>query len=426
MTGGGFLPSLGRTSSADGSRWTGSAGVVGPSWAHLPTLTIGLLGVQIFWSVEMSYASPYLLSLGLTTSHVALVFLAGPLAGLVVQPLVGAYADTNTSRWGRRRPYVLGGCLISVAGMLLLGYTRAIAGLFLARGGHAHGVLTIILAILAIFVIDFSINAVQAVDRALLVDTLPPAQQPAGNACAALMLGFGSVVGFFIGNLPLRTMLPFLQAESELQALSVLVSVLLLVCHGLTAALVSERVLLKSAGARTPSLRHELREIYTHARVLPSVIRQICFIQFFAWLGWFPVAFYTTMYITDVYLQDTALSASSSANSSLASSVLSTTPTNGTTSYPPPSDSSPPSPPVPPPYAHSRLPRICTPDSPPTQTQTPPPASVRAPSSSAPSSPSPPTPSCPSSSPIRTRARTAETLARLRTDARAELPVRYF
>ncbi|KAF8202080.1 hypothetical protein K438DRAFT_1932788 [Mycena galopus ATCC 62051] len=336
MTGGGFLPSLGRTSSADGSRWTGSAGVVGPSWAHLPTLTIGLLGVQIFWSVEMSYASPYLLSLGLTTSHVALVFLAGPLAGLVVQPLVGAYADTNTSRWGRRRPYVLGGCLISVAGMLLLGYTRAIAGLFLARGGHAHGVLTIILAILAIFVIDFSINAVQAVDRALLVDTLPPAQQPAGNACAALMLGFGSVVGFFIGNLPLRTMLPFLQAESELQALSVLVSVLLLVCHGLTAALVSERVLLKSAGARTPSLRHELREIYTHARVLPSVIRQICFIQFFAWLGWFPVAFYTTMYITDVYLQDTALSASSSANSSsLASSVLSAIPTNGTTSYPP-------------------------------------------------------------------------------------------
>jgi solute carrier family 45 protein 1/2/4 len=64
---------------------------------------IRLLGVQIFWSVEMSYASPYLLSLGLTTSHVALIFLARPLSDLLVHPLVSSYADTNTSRWGRRR-----------------------------------------------------------------------------------------------------------------------------------------------------------------------------------------------------------------------------------------------------------------------------------------------------------------------------------
>ncbi|KAJ6469201.1 MFS general substrate transporter [Mycena vitilis] len=314
---GGFGPSLGPIPQDSSQRWTGHAHVLGPRWTHLPVLTIGLLGVQIFWSVEMSYASPYLLSLGLTTSHVALVFLAGPLSGLLVQPLVGAFADTNTSRWGRRRPYILIGCLICVAGMLLLGYTRAIAGVVFENGGHAHGVLTVILAVLAIFLIDFSINAVQAVDRALLVDTLPPAQQAAGNACAALMLGVGSVVGFFVGNLPLVTLLPFLRAESELQALSVIVSFLLLASHGLTAALVRERVLLKTAGAPRPSLRHEVREIWTHARALPRVIRQI----FFAWLGWFPVLFYTTMYITDVYFQD--------------ESILSTTPLSPSVALPP-------------------------------------------------------------------------------------------
>ncbi|KAJ7179781.1 MFS general substrate transporter [Mycena filopes] len=298
----------------DGSRWRGTARVLGPSYTHLPTLTIGLLGVQIFWSVEMSYASPYLLSLGLSTSHVALVFLAGPLSGLIVQPLIGAVADTSTSRWGRRRPFILLGCLLCVVGMLLLGYTKGVAAWIFERGGHAHNVLTVILAILAIFVIDFSINAVQAVDRALLVDTLPPAQQAAGNACAALMLGFGSVVGFFVGNLPLRTLLPFLHADSELQALSVLVSIVLLACHALTAALVRERVLLAVVGAPHPSLKHELREIITHARALPRVIRQICVIQFFAWLGWFPVLFYTTMYITDVYIQSESESAAADAD----------------------------------------------------------------------------------------------------------------
>ncbi|KAJ7764685.1 major facilitator superfamily domain-containing protein [Mycena metata] len=197
MTGGGFV-GVAPASPIDPSRWKGFPRVLGPSFLHLPTLTIGLLGVQILWSVEMSYASPYLISLGLSTSQVALVFLAGPVSGLVVQPLVGALADTSTSRWGRRRPFILGGCVVCVAGMLLLGYTRGVAAWVFAPGGHAHGVLTVVLAVISIFVIDFSINAVQAVDRALLVDTLPPAQQAAGNACAALMLGLGSVVGFFV------------------------------------------------------------------------------------------------------------------------------------------------------------------------------------------------------------------------------------
>ncbi|CAK5282405.1 unnamed protein product [Mycena citricolor] len=281
---GGFGPPLGG-SSLEGSEWRGEARVVGPPWTHLITLTIGLLGVQVFWSVEMSYGSPYLISLGFSTSHVALVFLAGPFSGLVVQPLVGAYADTSTSRFGRRRPYILVGCLLCVVGMLLLGYTRGVAGLFTTSGSSAHSTLTMVLAVVAIFLIDFSINAVQAVDRALVVDTLPPSQQAAGNACAALMLGLGAVV------------------ESELQALSGLVSMILLGFHLVTAILVKERVLVGSPDTPRPSLRHEFREIWANARSLPSVIRQICLTQFFAWLGWFPVLFYTTLYITDVYMR---------------------------------------------------------------------------------------------------------------------------
>ncbi|KAJ7468265.1 hypothetical protein B0H11DRAFT_46067 [Mycena galericulata] len=280
MTGGFVaLPS----SPSSNGRFIGTPRVLGPRITHLPTLTAGLLGVQIFWSVEMSYASPYLVSLGLTPSRVALVLLAGPLSGLIVQPLVGALADASTSRFGRRRPFILGGCVLCVLGMLLLGYTRAAASVFTTTGGEAHKSLTVALAVLSIFVIDFSINAVQAVDRALLVDTLPPAQQAAGNAWAAGMLGVGSVVGFFIGNLPLTTLLPFLRASSELEALSALVSLLLLATHAWTACFVRERVLLPdphaarraSADGSGNALTRELRAIYANARGLPRVIRMI-------------------------------------------------------------------------------------------------------------------------------------------------------
>jgi len=85
----------------------------GSSWAKLPLLTIGLLGAQMVWSTEMGYgeplstlwcmvdllrlmipfilnaASPYLLSLGLSKSLMSVVFVAGPLSGLIVQPLIG-------------------------------------------------------------------------------------------------------------------------------------------------------------------------------------------------------------------------------------------------------------------------------------------------------------------------------------------------
>jgi solute carrier family 45, member 1/2/4 len=111
-------------------RFRGSPRILGPSWSQFPTLTIGLLGVQIFWTVEMGYASPYLLSLGLSKSSMAIVFLAGPLSGLVMQPLIGVLADNSTSRFGRRRPYMLLGTVICMFGMLLLGYTRAIAAVF--------------------------------------------------------------------------------------------------------------------------------------------------------------------------------------------------------------------------------------------------------------------------------------------------------
>ncbi|KAJ7022792.1 major facilitator superfamily domain-containing protein [Mycena alexandri] len=277
-----------------------AARILGPPWAHLPTLTIGLLGVQILWSVEMAYAPPYLLSLGLSKSAMAMVFLAGPLSGLVVQPVVGVLADNSTSRWGRRRPYMLAGCTLCAASMLVLGYTRQVAAIFTGRGNHANDLAARWLAVLAIYVIDFSVNAVQAVDRALLVDILPFEMQASGNAWAAAMLGLGSLVGFFVGNLNLPELLPFL-GSSELQVLSVLVVVLIVTGHFTTAVLVREGVVVTAPEHRRQSLRAEIHQIFASMRTLPRVIKQIFMVQFFAWLGWFPVLLYTTTYISDLY-----------------------------------------------------------------------------------------------------------------------------
>ncbi|KAH9930693.1 MFS general substrate transporter [Fomitopsis serialis] len=299
MTGFVSIPLAEEGGERSNTQLAGVAKVLGPRWLQLPALTIGLLGVQVFWSIEMSYGTPYLLSLGLSKSAVATVFLAGPISGLLVQPLIGVLADNSKSRFGRRRPYMFAGTCICVVAMLLLGFTRPFASIFTTAESMANNVLTICLAIFALFSIDFSINAVQAVDRALIVDTLPSSDQADANAWAARMLGVGSVAGYFIGNVDLTTVFSFL-GNTELEVLAVLGSFLLIAMHTITALCTKERVVIATKGARKGFLQ-ELKDIWDNVRNLPPVIRQICIIQFFAWIGWFPILFYTTEFIGELH-----------------------------------------------------------------------------------------------------------------------------
>ncbi|KAM5539805.1 hypothetical protein V8D89_006618 [Ganoderma adspersum] len=281
-------------------RLSGVSKILGPRWAQLPAITVGLLGVQVFWSVEMSYGTPYLLSLGLTKAAVAMVFLAGPISGLVVQPLIGVLADSSKSRFGRRRPYMIVGSILCTFAMLLLGFTRPFASIFSSPTSALNDVLTIWLAIIALFTIDFSINAVQAVDRALIVDTLPSADQADANAWAARMLGFGSVAG----NIDMTAIFPFF-GTTELEVLAVVGSFLLLITHAVTAFCTKEKIVVSNRNS-DKSFVGELRDIWENAFSLPPVIRQIVCIHV-SWVGWFPVLFYTTAFIGDLHKASSSL-----------------------------------------------------------------------------------------------------------------------
>ncbi|KAI0301333.1 hypothetical protein BC826DRAFT_1090061 [Russula brevipes] len=300
MTGSNALPMADESAFEGSAQWAGVPKVLGPPWAHFPAVTIGFVGVQVMWSIEMAYASPYLLSLGLSKSLMALVFIAGPLSGLIVQPLIGVMADNSKSRFGRRRPFIVIGVALCSMAVILLGFTRNFASIITTWGSPANNVLTIWLAVISIYCIDFSINAVQAVDRALLVDTLPRDDQAKGNAWAAIMLGIGSVGGFFFGGINLPALFPFL-GQTELEVLSVVGSIILIGTHIATLTTVKERILLAS-GKIKKSFTQEMNDLWVNARNLPPVIRQILMIhRFSAWSAWFPILFYTTLYISDLY-----------------------------------------------------------------------------------------------------------------------------
>ena len=82
-------------------------------------------------NVSLIDCTPYLLQLGLSKAHTSLVWIAGPLSGLIMQPIIGVLADSSRSRWGRRRPFMIGGTIIVGFTLLVLGWTAEIVGLFI-------------------------------------------------------------------------------------------------------------------------------------------------------------------------------------------------------------------------------------------------------------------------------------------------------
>lgn len=81
------------------------------------------------------------------------------MSGLIVQPIVGALADSSTSRWGRRRPYIAVGSWIVAGSLITLGWTKEIASLFMPTDTNFAKRFIIFLAVLALYVADFAINA---------------------------------------------------------------------------------------------------------------------------------------------------------------------------------------------------------------------------------------------------------------------------
>ena len=130
---------------------------------YIILLTISIGGLQIAWSVEMSNGSPYLLSLGISKSVMALVWIAGPLSGTLVQPYVGMLSDNCRLRWGKRKPFMVGGSIATIMSLMFLAWTKEIVGGFLGALGvgpdsqFVHYAI-IVTAVVWVYILDFAIN----------------------------------------------------------------------------------------------------------------------------------------------------------------------------------------------------------------------------------------------------------------------------
>jgi solute carrier family 45 protein 1/2/4 len=228
-----------------------------------------------------------------------------------MQPLVGILADKSTSPFGRRRPFMLIGTIIVCFSLFVLGWTSEIVSTFVSTKETKQSA-TVVLAVLAIYGIDFAINAVQASTRSLISDTLPGPKQQMGSAWASRMVAIGSLVGYGFGAMDLTRIFGNSIGDTQFKQLVVVACMMLLVTVGTTCWAVSERVLMaegngKSEGSEemenSESVVELFKQIWITARHLPERIEAICYVQFWCWIGWFPFLFYSTTWLGEVYLR---------------------------------------------------------------------------------------------------------------------------
>ncbi|KAI8367525.1 major facilitator superfamily domain-containing protein [Radiomyces spectabilis] len=280
----------------------------GLSFAKILALTVCMAGVQFTWTVELSYGTPYLLSLNLSKELTALVWLAGPLSGLLVQPLIGAFSDKCTSRFGKRRPFMVVAGALTCLSMIGVAYAREIGNTIahltvsdddpdaLRYAKHTNAILV---AVASFYFLDFTLNAVQAICRALILDIPPLWQQDYANAWSARMSNCAMVIGYFVGFLDLVKYFPWL-GDTQIKIFCIMAILVFVITITITCIVTKEKKLDREEKDNLPWY-HTFVYIWRAFRFLPKPIQTLCNTQFFAWMGWFPFLFYSTQWVSDIY-----------------------------------------------------------------------------------------------------------------------------
>src|ERR671927_1652210 len=126
-------------------------------------MSFGVLGIQFGWGLQLGNMSAIYEKLGANPDELPILWLAAPLTGLIVQPIIGSMSDRTWGPLGRRRPYFLVGAILASLALLAMPHSGV---LWMAAG--------------LLWVLDASINVAMEPFRAFVADQLPESQRPAG------------------------------------------------------------------------------------------------------------------------------------------------------------------------------------------------------------------------------------------------------
>jgi maltose/moltooligosaccharide transporter len=271
-------------------------------------MCFGFLGIQFGFALQNANVSRIFQTLGAQVDEIPILWIAAPLTGLIVQPIVGYYSDRTWNGLGRRRPYFLAGAVLTTLALFAMPNSPS---LWIAAG--------------LLWILDASLNISMEPFRAFVGDQLSPKQRPTGYAMQSFFIGIGAVVASLLpwllatagvqnsaepGGIPDTVKYAVNASKARRDGLLWLVAGVVAVAVISIAKLEKELYLL-AAGLLAYGIallilsvwrtRNAFVAIMADLHEMPPAMRRLAVVQFFSWFALFAMWIYTTAAVTQVH-----------------------------------------------------------------------------------------------------------------------------
>mgnify|MGYP001825710059 CR=1 FL=1 len=258
------------------------------SFWQIWNMSFGFLGIQFGWGLQMANMSSIYSFLGAKEDELSLLWIAAPLTGLIIQPIVGYMSDRTWTGLGRRRPYFLIGAILASVALVAMPHSSA---LWMAVG--------------LLWILDASINITMEPFRAFVADKLPAEQRATGFSVQSLFIGLGAVIASAMpwmltnwfgvesgttedGAIPRAVMISFHMGAA---ALFIAVVYTIVTTPEYPPEDMEE---FKKMKAESRGVGGFLMELVEGVGSMPKTMRQLAVVQFFTWTALFCMWIYWT------------------------------------------------------------------------------------------------------------------------------------
>lgn len=257
------------------------------SFWQIWNMSFGFLGIQFGWSLQLGNMGSIYKFLGVQSEEMAFLWLAAPMTGLIVQPIIGYMSDRTWTKLGRRRPFFLIGAILSSIALILMPNSSAV---WMAAG--------------SLWILDASINISMEPFRAFVADMLPANQRTAGFAMQSVFIGAGSVLAF---GLP-KLLVDVFGIDNSESTDAIPPSIKLAFYIGSFVFIAAVLVTIFTTKEYPPAdmeaferekkenkgFFHGVKEIFSNIGSIPDNMKRLAIVQFFTWLGLFLMWIYFT------------------------------------------------------------------------------------------------------------------------------------
>jgi maltose/moltooligosaccharide transporter len=264
------------------------------SFWQIWNMSFGFLGIQFGFALQTGYASRILETFGADVGNISLFWLAAPLTGMIIQPIIGHYSDRTWNRLGRRRPYFLTGALLSGVALCFLPNSSGLAFL----------IPPIIVGAGMLMLMDASFNVAMEPFRALVADNLPNSQHNIGFSLQTCLIGVGAIVGsalpsvlvdwFHVPSVAAKGIVP-----DNLLYSFYFGGIVLIACIVWTVVKTKEYppevyATFHADEPEQTAKRSGISEFLSDLKNMPKTMRQLGVVQFFSWFALFSMWVFTT------------------------------------------------------------------------------------------------------------------------------------